>query len=682
MSTTEPRIYIPQHVTTTTPPAQSTMTTTPRPAVIHVAKSSSSSSSSRQAWVRCADWLLQSGRWISRRRYEVAPIGATSTLTTLGLGQQGILPAISYGVLSLGAGAAAAFGLKFKNEMVIKIGAGGFVALADVTVAAGWGWSWTTLTSWALTTGAAYGVYVPWLTEQRNARIKLNVDTIKARGALPGAMGLDAADSGLTGSTPQETALRRALHALVGATPQCVDAMTIDEHGGFTALVTMPPGKNTSPDAIIRKQAQLAANLGLTGTLQVTKGDNSQLVIRLIVADVLAGTIAYSDDDCTSVKDGVRLGRDDLGQPVDIQILYRHTLVAGASDWGKSGIVNLIIKRLARRADVDVYGIDLKPGAPELGPWEPLMKRLAKTPEEARDLLDWLEGESQRRGAELSALSARELSAGRDPVRKWVPGVHGNAIVVITDELAELVRQDEQLQKEEAEQRKHAMRGRARDEVIDLEEFMPRMPVAQQYESRLAVDRFLAMSYVSATQQPSRRVFGGNTDARGNYANRISTRTGEAGHATFIFGQGCQARGYRPEQLDLPGKFLIQTPELTEATECRAEYVTDADIAADVSHLHARGYSSRTPQPTAPRTPAPEPSYFPDGTVVGRDQWPDLWELFAARGSATKKELAEAAGVSRDTAMRAIEEWARHGVTETRDGRATRYCLPPAPPAE
>ena len=68
---------------------------------------------------------------------------------------------------------------------------------------------------------------------------------------------------------------------------------------------------------------------------------------------------------------------------------------------------------------------------------------------------------------------------------------------------------------------------------------------------------------------------------------------------------------------------------------------------------------------------------FPDGSQVGRDQWPDLYRTFAVMPEgATKKELAQACGISRDTAMRAIEEWTRYGVCSRRDGRATRYYLP------
>jgi hypothetical protein len=182
---------------------------------------------------------------------------------------------------------------------------------------------------------------------------------------------------------------------------------------------------------------------------------------------------------------------------------------------------------------------------------------------------------------------------------------------------------------------------------------------------------------VSATQQPSRKVFGGSTDARGNYANRICTRAGEAGHGPLIFGQGSQSRGWRPELLDLPGKFLAQTPEHDTPRTYRAEYVSDADIADEVGFYHSDIRDTKE-QPALTEEPWVEafaPARLPDGTPVG-DAWPHLYRILTDRGSVTKKELASTAGVSRDTAMRAIETWERHGVLSHRDGRSTRYYLP------
>lgn len=686
--TAQPAVHTPTPLMTTThtaPANSAAILSFPRSQRVPVSSSSSSSSLSSRGrrWRQCASWLVRSGAWVSRRRYELLPVSATTAIATLGLAQDGLGAAIAYGTLAVGSGAGAVAGLRHKNPVITHIGAAGFVALADITTAVAVGFSWPTLTAWTLSTGAAYGVYGPWLAQQRNTRMKLNVDTVKAKGALPDALGLEAADPGLIGSTIQETALRRAIHALVGVTPLDVPAFQHTDNGGFVALVRMPAGKNTSPDAIIKKRQQLAANLGLDGELQLTKGSaDNEMVVRLITADALAGTIPYSDDGGTSLADPLRLGWDEHGQPVNVRILYRHTLIAGSSDWGKSGLINLIIKRLARRADVDIYGIDMKPGSVELGPWEPLMKRVAKGAEEARDLLDWIRAECDRRGKILADLSAQELAAGREPVRKWIPGVHGNGIVVVTDELAELIRQDEEMRRREAELLKLARKDTGAD--MDIDDLMPRQPIATQYESLLAIARFLAIQFVSATQQPSRKVFGGNTDARGNYANRISTRTGEAGHAPFIFGQGCQNRGWRPEELDLPGKFLISGPELEYAQpkECRAEYVTDADIAADVGHLHARNlHQAAMPpgvavfqQPTTQT--APQALTYPDGTAVGRDEWPDLYREFQRLGSATKDELTEVGPfASRDTVRRALAVWEKHGVQSRREGRATRYYL-------
>jgi hypothetical protein len=98
--------------------------------------------------------------------------------------------------------------------------------------------------------------------------------------------------------------------------------------------------------------------------------------------------------------------------------------------------------------------------------------------------------------------------------------------------------------------------------------------------------------------------------------------------------------------------------------------------AANVIEPNSEPASTR-PKPTV-GTAVSQPSFrFPDGTSVGRGQWPDLFRVFAGlEGGATKKGLAEACNISRDTAMRAIDEWMRHGVCDRRDGRSRRYYLP------
>lgn len=663
--------------------------------------SSSSRSSSRGAWQRCADWLARSGGWVTRRRWELLPVGATSAVTTLGLVQQDLVTVTAlgatadatpflYGALTAGAGWATWAGLKWEKGSTVTRGAAATgLALADLTTATAAGVSWPTVTAWVLTTGAAYGLYGPWLAAHHTERMKLELETATAKAKAVQGTVVKAPDPGLMGATSEETALRRAFHALTGAVPLDVVACTTAEDGSLTAVLLTPPGKNTSPEVVIRKQTQFAANLGLPGKLSLMKGEaDNQLIVRLATSDALAGTIPYSSDGGKTAADPLRLGFDDQGAPNSIRILYRHTLVAGASDWGKSGIINLIIMRLVEREHVDLYGIDMKPGSVELGPWSPVMKRIATGPHEARDLFAFLERKSNDRGQVLAELSKSELAAGREPVRKWIPGVHVDsdgdtaAIVVIIDELAELVRRDEELRAREAEARKFL----ARQPDVDPEKLMPKRAITDQYESRLAIDRFLAMTYIAATQQPSGKVFGGKTDARGNYSQRVCTRAGEAGHAPLIFGLGCQGRGYRPEKLDAPGKYLIAAPELPDRNPpvYRAEYVSDADIAAAVGHLHAAApaaapaLSAVPAQPTPPPPPAAPPREvlrYPDGTEV--KDWPDLYRVFLRLGSATKNELVDAGPyASRDTARHALAAWAQHGIEARKEGRATRYHLP------
>src|SRR5687768_10443621 len=91
-----------------------------------IAKASSSSSSSRQTWARCLYCATTIGRWMSRRRYELAPAAGTSLLTVLGLAQDGTGTAVAYGSLAVASGAAALAGLRHKNPLVTHVGAAGF----------------------------------------------------------------------------------------------------------------------------------------------------------------------------------------------------------------------------------------------------------------------------------------------------------------------------------------------------------------------------------------------------------------------------------------------------------------------------------------------------------------------------------------------------------------------------
>ncbi|MCX4750923.1 hypothetical protein OG455_41315 [Kitasatospora sp. NBC_01287] len=582
-------------------------------------------------FISCTTVVIRATNWALAHRWELAPAATIAALTTLGWWQHGTpgagWEAAGYLALAAGSGTAAAHGLKHKHQHLYGAGAGLAVAFGDVAAGTGFGPDAASLTVAAISTALAYAAYVPWLAEHGKGH------------KHPARPAETAAAIG------PETGTRRARQFAGTPKPEDPNNEALAESGQPVEVDSVYEALQHNP----------------------------------FFDDV----IPYADDESDDLADPIRIGWDETGEPVYLTMLYRHTLVAGASDFGKSGLVNLIIKKLLRKQHAELFGIDMKPGAPELGPWEPTLRRLARTPEEARDLLQFIRAECDRRGAFLADLSASSMASGRGPVRKWIPGVHGPAWWIVTDELAELIRQDEELRKLEAEIRKVSE---------DPEPAEPK--ISTTYESLLAMARFLGIQFISATQQPSAKVFGGNTDARGNYANRISTRVGEAGHTQFIFGSGCTGKGWKPEELTRPGEFYLGAPEmpLVDPPQCRAEYVTDADIGADVGHYFQAGHRGPAVVVTEPKVrmlksvpadaaPAEPELVFPDGSAVGRNDWPDLYRVFcrlcADRGYATKDDLVDGGPFnSRDTVRRATEEWLTRGVQVRKAGRAEQFYLP------
>jgi hypothetical protein len=643
--------------TTTMPPAarddDAPALTSASPIVV---SSSSPVSSPRRPSLalNCAAWLGEGWRWIARRRWELIPVGSTGALSFLGWMQDTWPFTAGFSVVSLAAGGVAYLGLKHKHDKTTEIAGAVALGMADMAVWSGAGPSWLGLTAFAATTGIAYWQFGPWLTAQRHARMKLHIDTVKAKGALPDAMGLEAADPGLIGSTPEETALRRAIHALTGATPQDVRAFQRTGDGGFEALVAMPAGKATSPAAIIAKRQQLANNLGMPGRLFLEQDPTPNVLrVRLVVKDVLDGTIPWTGPSITSVLQPMLLAHADDGTEIRQTLFRNHVFVAGASDNGKSGIVNLIVCNLLNCDDVDLYGIDLKAGAPELGIYRDVFKMLAATPGQARFLLEWIEAEYHRRGNLLGGLREDGI-----PVRQWKPGEHGKAIAVITDEMAELIEQDPDL--------------------------------AVTYRRLAALVRYVGIILVSATQTPSAKVFGGDKDGAANYQVQIGLRVISPTQTNIVMGSGAHGNGWTLSELDAPGKCMVRSRENPTPKRAKAIYVNDQAIAVEVKRRCERyGITPTTPdgggapprggiQLVKPALPSDATVYrYPDGQIVGREEWPKLWEVFEAMGSATKAEL-QAAGVvsSRDTVRRALEVWTRHGVLHRREGMSVRYYLP------
>jgi hypothetical protein len=558
-------------------------------------------------------WLKTLAGRCARYRYEIAPAAGNIVLTGLAwteyAGGTGWSAGLSYSAATLACGTLAGFALKHKHQHLAAGGAGLAAVFADVGVNALAGPSAPGLIATAIATIASYAVYAPWLTQRRHDRMALHVQAAKAGLAADG-QGLAAAAPGITGGTVEETAVYRALAAL-GATPLSLDAFHADAHGWYV-LVTLPPGKATSPAAILARRGQLEANLGLPGRLRLAQGpQGNQLIVKMQTDDPLASVTPWPGPSITSVKQPMTIGVFADGSPVLLDLMDDHVLIAGATDKGKSGVINVVAGNLAPLPDVKMLGIDMKPGALELGPWADVMLALADGAKAAEALVEFVVREMELRGEHLATLRG----PNGEPVRKWIPGNpeadpespewgHGPLWVVIIDELAELVRQT----------------PKVADRLITLNQ----------------VARAMGIRILAATQSPSERAFGGKgTDARQQYGTRVGLGVNETVTINLILGAGALGAGWRLDELDAPGKFMISSRRYSKPGEARGYWMSDAQIVtvASANSRHGEGPDLRPPDGggSKPRLLKSVPC-FPDGTEIPANRLP-LWRALDQRGA-------------------------------------------------
>ncbi|MDX3714407.1 FtsK/SpoIIIE domain-containing protein [Streptomyces europaeiscabiei] len=483
----------------------------------------------------------------------------------------------------------------------------GSLALAGVS-----GQAWLTgtvggfaaLYGYAISAAAVFAGMVKYRHDTRHDAIKLEHETARlnttlirqqmAHHALVQKTTPEPVQSGpdLTGRTVEETRLRTVVHELFAAElPGCTVERT---RTGWTAVLDLPV--NLDRDKLRTAWPKVASGMGVAGEFMLEDGAlTNQLVAKFIDGDPLADAVPYTRSTAARFTEPVLLGVDRFLNPVYLDLAYNHTLIAGSSKFGKSTLVRSIAVQLADRPDVVLYGIDMKPGAPELTPMLPILQDLAATAEQAHALLDWLKQELAERGEILAKAGDQE----------WDPQKHGRpAIWVIEDELAELVRQGD-----DGPWKKN--------------------PASKKNQSLLALLRFAGIHKLSATQQPSRQVFGGTTDARGNYTNRLSTRMNDADHRRFIFGN---IPGWEPGKLDQPGKFLLQSPVHQVAAPYKGMWLTGEEFKAEVARIGA----------TTVRAPVGKRLILP---VSGATNQEKIRAALTKYGNATRRELEIAAGL-------------------------------------
>lgn len=494
----------------------------------------------------------------------------------------------------------------------------GSLALAGVSTQAwltGTVGGFAALYGYAISAAAVFAAMVKHRHDTRHDQIKMDHEMARlqttlirqqmAHHALVQKTAPEPVQSGpnLTGRTVEETRLRTVVHELFATElPGCTVERT---RTGWTAVLDLPV--NLDRNKLRTAWPKVASGMGVAGEFVLEDGAlTNQLIARFIDGDPLADAVPYvRPTPGARFTEPVLLGVDRFLNPVWLDLAYNHTLVAGSSKFGKSTLVRSIVVQLADRPDVVLYGIDMKPGAPELTPMLPILQDLATTAEQAHALLDWLKQELAERGQILATAGDQE----------WDPQKHGRpAIWVIEDELAELVRQGD-------------------------DGPWKKTPASKKNESLLALLRFAGIHKLSATQQPSRKVFGGTTDARGNYTNRLSTRMNDADHRRFVFGN---TPGWEPGKLDQPGKFLLQSPVHQVAAPYKGMWLTGEEFRSEVVRIGA----------TTVRAPVGKRLILP---VPGATNQEKVRAALAKYGNATRRELEIATGLDERQALKALD---------------------------
>lgn len=506
-----------------------------------------------------------------------------------------------------------------------SLGLGAFSLAALQAGAAGYaGLDWPTFYAWVLNTvvgGVSYAIYrYKSRHDSLDKRYKVGkIDVQQTRLAIA-QMNLAAK---LAESVPEPVVV------YADAQAQVLDEAVFQAHGrrlqgvvtartpyGWAAELAVPLGMGR--DTFTRTWDKVATGVGAEGRFVLDNApESNKVLVRCVGKDLLADNVIYAPIDVPFEKlpysDPIRLGIDQFGELALMAMVESHTLIAGSSGNGKSTLMKLLALRVASLADSISFGVDMKPGAPELSMVAPLMQEIASEVHQVQALFAWLTAEIDRRGKIIAA-------AG---VTKWNPVEHGGPMIyVFIDELAELVRQG----------------GKE---------------VAKQFESIMALTRAYGIRIIAATQQPSKDVFGGKTDAKGNFKNKICTRMETPAHYQFV--------DINPKDvvdvLNAPGKFVLVSAGHPRPLPCKAEYVSDEVCRAEVARLAPETVK----QHTANRFVLPVPSGMNNRDAV-------RWAL--RNGPMGRREIEAATGLEERQVLRALD-----GPDTAQDGPGGAWAL-------
>ena len=459
---------------------------------------------------------------------------------------------------------------RYRVQLAPVYAAGGLAGAGAITHAADWGEYW--LIGAGVSAASTVGCWIyhraresHWLTRvHATAATGAAASWLTAASAvgvlerpLPDLLGLGTIALGVPWWINRRTRSRVSVEQRIEAWPR-IAATRPELRGsevisavatafGWQARVKLASGQTG------RKAVE--ARDGIESALEVREGavrieparsNVREVIVHVTEVDPHADGVAWPGPTMDAITDQLTVGPYDDGQDCLIQVYSergaRHVMVCGLTGSGKSGFINLVLAELINLGNAVLWGIDLK-GGQELGPWRPLLDRVATTPDEALGLLE----------AAGRVIACRGAGAGE---RVWTPTPQRPALVIVCDEAAKLFGED--------------------------------MEAVSAAETIVLQGRSVGVSLIAAAQDTTTAAWG-STQLRDQLSVRVGFRLKKA-KARYMF----ERLAVDPELLasideDMPGVGYVEAPGVRRPAPIRVRWVPDEVIERLVAdHAHDR----------------------------------------------------------------------------------------------
>jgi S-DNA-T family DNA segregation ATPase FtsK/SpoIIIE len=255
------------------------------------------------------------------------------------------------------------------------------------------------------------------------------------------------------------------------------------------------------------------------------------------------------------------MGQTVTGQNYTVDLCEQpHCLIAGSTGGGKSVFQAELISGLALAKspdDLEMYLIDTKQLDLPLFKGLPHVKHIIDKIEKVHDVIDNLILNVRRRTERMKGI-ARNIGE----YNKIVIGLSAKIKykVLIIDELADIIAQDQELIRKENEEIELGKRSEKRTRIVN------------KLQTLTQISRASGIHVIAATQRPSVKLMSG--DIKANFPMRITFKLPTSADSRVILGEG------GAENLLGKGDYLYQTFDMPAPVRGHGAYVTTTDIAA------------------------------------------------------------------------------------------------------